>query len=72
MEFQHGKTAKGIPNDLYDMAAFTLMVLTYLQEVNAIYATNWVFTVLPEEEAQHLADLALLTDRLTKYCQGCE
>lgn len=57
---------------LYNFSAFSLGVLTYLQLVNSIYATNWIFTVLPEEEETQLKDLVLIHDRLTKYCLNCD
>lgn len=56
----------------YDLAAFGLMVFTYLNLLNSIYNTSYITTVVSESDLQNFKDLALLQERLLRYCEGCQ
>ena len=51
--------------------AFNLLLITYMSLLNKMYVQNPIFTELDTESAKTLKDLALVQDRLTKYCEGC-
>jgi hypothetical protein len=50
---------------------FYLLSITYLALVNKMYIGNVLFYELDTQSATTLQDLALIQDRLTKYCSGC-
>ncbi len=54
-----------------DMANFNLLGFSYLSLINKTYLENPIFTTLDTESASTLQDLALIQDRIAKYCNGC-
>lgn len=54
-----------------DKDSFNLLLITYMSLLNKMYVQNPIFNELDTDSAKTLKDLALVQDRLTKYCEGC-
>lgn len=61
----------GLVSGEYSFGAFSLLASTYLSLINNVYATNWVFLTLSEDDLQSMKDIAKIQDRISKYCIGC-
>lgn len=66
-----GCTDCGGSGSVKDRSAFTLLANTYLALVNKLTIGNYLFLTLDTESAALLQNLALIQDRMSKYCSGC-
>lgn len=55
-----------------DRYNFYLLSVTYMSLINKLYLENQIFETLSTDSAKTMQDLALITDRMTKYCVGCQ
>lgn len=58
-------------NKKEDLEIFNLLAMAYLAALNKMYLENPIYYILDTESASTLQDLALIQDRLSKYCSGC-